>query len=167
MCSRGVYQLRVLKLQYCDWGGSSKGVRELLDGDLIDQFLAQNEHLKFIAYMRRGAHPYIRSEYINAWTKTVSLRNLSPSEIMDAFERERSQCGRRAWKFSGNKVISTNKSVQGKWTANMWGTDLRYEDEVLRELPEVPLQIIMRKKTVKQVTSEAQKLEEFMKQRII
>lgn len=138
MCNRGVFQLRLIKLQYCDWGGSSRGIRDLFKTELVEEFLDKNPHLVFEAYMKRGPHPYVYTQYINGWNRTISLRNLKPEEILQILERVRSQTGHSAWKHAGEKVISTNKSIQGPWRPNMWNSLAAYEDQALKDLPEYP-----------------------------
>lgn len=46
MCSRGVFQLQKLSLYFCDYGGSSAGIRELLTSNKFKNFLATNPHIK-------------------------------------------------------------------------------------------------------------------------
>lgn len=42
MCTRGVYQLRKLSLYFCDFGGSSAGVREALTSPSLKDFMQDN-----------------------------------------------------------------------------------------------------------------------------
>jgi hypothetical protein len=114
MCSRGVYQLRNVKLQFCDWGGSSKGVRDLLATQDLDNFLELNQSIKFAAYIRTGCHPCLFTEYISGWECSIPLRNLAPEEILDKLVKARNQFGQRAIPHSGHKVISVNPSIQGQ-----------------------------------------------------
>lgn len=45
MCTRGVYQLRKLSLYFCDFGGSSAGVRQALVTPELKQFMEENQHI--------------------------------------------------------------------------------------------------------------------------
>lgn len=45
MVSRGVHQLKNIRLYLCDFGGSSAGVREFLKSDKFVDFVKANEHL--------------------------------------------------------------------------------------------------------------------------
>ena len=139
-----------MKLQYCDWGGSSKGVRELLSKNELDVFLQQNPSINFAAYIRTGSHPCFHTEYINGWHCSIPLRNLQPEEVMEMLLKARNQFGQRAIPHSGPKVISGNPSIQGIWKPDMWGTTKLYEEQVLRELPPYPLEIITRKQKSKE-----------------
>ena len=39
MCTRGVFQLRKLSLYFCDFGGSSRGVRQALASQELNVFM--------------------------------------------------------------------------------------------------------------------------------
>mmetsp|Transcript_19596 Transcript_19596/g.36006 ORF Transcript_19596/g.36006 Transcript_19596/m.36006 type:complete len:167 (-) Transcript_19596:523-1023(-) len=138
MVSRGVFQLKNLKLLFCDFGGRSQGIRNLLQTEKLDEFVTQNPQIKFEAIVKTGFSPYIKTEYVNGWTRTVDLSNASAEEVLEAIQSARDQLGRRALKHSGNKVVSTNPSIQGKWRPNMWNTAHIYEDSKHEQYPEYP-----------------------------
>jgi hypothetical protein len=103
MCTRGIYQLRKIHLQFCDIGGkysvlvkvligSSKGVRYFLQSDILKSFVKRNPQIEFRFMRRRGNHPFITSTYINGYIKDLALRNMNPEEILHEFERVRSSC---------------------------------------------------------------------------
>jgi large subunit ribosomal protein L43 len=69
MVSRGVHQLKNIRLYFCDFGGSSAGVRAFLQSENLVNFMNQHEHLRLEVYMRRNHHPYISSTYINGYVK--------------------------------------------------------------------------------------------------
>ena len=58
-------------------GGSSLGIREVLKSQTFADFVNDNEHLKVEIFMKRGAHPYISSTFINGYVKDIPLRNKS------------------------------------------------------------------------------------------
>jgi Mitochondrial ribosomal protein L51 / S25 / CI-B8 domain. len=101
MCVRGVWQLKKLHLQFCDHGGkdldpsynnslgSSKGVREFLESDLLKEFVKKNPQIEFKFLLKRGTHPFITSTYVNGYIKDLSLRNKNPEEIIEEFKRVR------------------------------------------------------------------------------
>ena len=45
MVSRGVNQLKNLRVYFCDYGGSSVGIREALKSQEMVDFMEKNEHL--------------------------------------------------------------------------------------------------------------------------
>lgn len=69
MVSRGINQLKSVRLYFCDFGGSSLGVRDLLKSEEFVKFVQSNEHLKVEVYMRRNHHPYMSSTYVNGYVK--------------------------------------------------------------------------------------------------
>ena len=69
MACRGVHQLKYVKMFFCDWGGSSAGVREALKSEQLVSFVKQNPHLRFQFYMKRNHHPYMESVYLNGYVK--------------------------------------------------------------------------------------------------
>jgi len=46
MCSRGVFQLKKLSVYFCDFGGSSSGVRDFISSPSITQFLKANPQIE-------------------------------------------------------------------------------------------------------------------------
>lgn len=140
MAVRGIFQLRNIKLQFCDFGGSSQGVRALLQTAAIEEFLDRNPHIKLEAYQVRGRHPYLRTEYVNGWCRTVSLRNLNDGEVLKVLEGARNQVGHKAWKHAGPKVYSARTSIQGRWQPNMWGNTAGVEEFAQRNPPPPPFE---------------------------
>lgn len=85
MVSRGVSQLKYIRLYFCDFSGSSTGVREFLKSESMKEFVEGNPQLKFDIFMRRGNHPYMSSTYINGYVKDQPLRNMKDEEIGEQF----------------------------------------------------------------------------------
>jgi len=69
MVSRGVPQLKNIRLYFCDHGGSSQGVRTALKSPQMIEFLGMNPDLKLEVFLKRNFHPYISSTYINGYVK--------------------------------------------------------------------------------------------------
>lgn len=138
MVSRGVFQLKSVKLLFCDQGGSSKGVRSLLETEALDKFMEVNPQIQFEAIINTGNHPYIKTEYVNGWKRTIGLKNYSADQILEAFTRARSHVGRMAHKHSSSKVVSSNPSIQGGWRPNFWQTAHVFEDSKHEQLPQPP-----------------------------
>lgn len=77
MCSRGVYQLQKLSLFFCDFGGSSLGVRQLLISDKLRIFKEQNKQIEFNFICKRNSHPFLIGNYINGYVKQAPVRSFS------------------------------------------------------------------------------------------
>ena len=82
MVSRGVPQLKNIRLYFCDFGGSSKGVRSALQSPEMAKFFKDNSHLKLEVYMKRNFHPFISSTYINGYVKDQSLKSMEADEVI-------------------------------------------------------------------------------------
>ncbi|KAG8073958.1 hypothetical protein GUJ93_ZPchr0006g43743 [Zizania palustris] len=64
MALRGVWQLQKLVVNYCDWGGSSRGIRAFMETHL--QVLREkNPHLEVVTELVRGQHPNLKGIYKN------------------------------------------------------------------------------------------------------
>ncbi|CDW76166.1 UNKNOWN [Stylonychia lemnae] len=137
MVSRGVHQLKNLRLYFCDFGGSSLGVRDFLKSQELADFVNQNEHLKVEVFMRRNHHPYISATYINGFVKDQPLRNLPPEEILDQLERQNNTFGRSSTLLKHNsiKVNGNTQSVQGKWNNNTWNRFPQHQMETFKLIP--------------------------------
>jgi large subunit ribosomal protein L43 len=106
MVSRGVPQLKNIRLYFCDFGGSSLGVRNTLQSPQLVNFVAENPHLQIEISMRRNFHPYISSTYINGYVKDQSLKNMKEDEILEWLTKVNSEFGRRPLKHNSVKVVS-------------------------------------------------------------
>jgi len=135
MSCRGVFQLKKLHLQYCDYGGSSKGVREFLNSVYVKEFMEKNPQIEFKFFNKRGAHPYITATYINGFMKDQSLRNCDLQGVLNEFFRVRNSFGRKHITHNGKKVYGVTPSVQGGWRHNLWNNYPRHEFEYIREIP--------------------------------
>jgi large subunit ribosomal protein L43 len=113
MVSRGVNQLKNIRLYFCDFGGSSLGVRDLLKSEELANFVNKNEHLKIEIFMKRGHHPYMSSTYINGYVKDQPLRNMEDNQVMDEFVKFNNAHGRKALQHNSVKVVGYKKSIQG------------------------------------------------------
>ena len=54
MVSRGVPQLKNIRLYFCDYGGSSIGVRDALKSQEMADYMTKNEHLELEVSLRRN-----------------------------------------------------------------------------------------------------------------
>jgi large subunit ribosomal protein L43 len=135
MVSRGVNQLKNIRLYFCDFGGSSTGVRDFLKSEELVNFVTKNESLKVEVYLKRGNHPYMSSTYINGYVKDQPLRNMQGEEVMDEFVKFNNAIGRKALLHNSIKVVGNKKSIQGMWRDNMWTQYPKHTLEVQREVP--------------------------------
>lgn len=109
MVSRGVQQLKHIRLYFCDFGGSSVGVREALKSQEMADYMAENPHLRLEVNLKRNNHPYMSSTFINGYVKDQSLKNLDADEIMGWFTRVNKEFGRRPMKHNGKENLTVNR----------------------------------------------------------
>jgi large subunit ribosomal protein L43 len=76
MCTRGVFQLRKLSVYFCDFGGSSAGVREFLMSEQLKSFMEDNKHIDYNFIVKRNYHPFVTGGYINGYLKDITLRSV-------------------------------------------------------------------------------------------
>mmetsp|Transcript_12049 Transcript_12049/g.13866 ORF Transcript_12049/g.13866 Transcript_12049/m.13866 type:complete len:179 (+) Transcript_12049:15-551(+) len=136
MCTRGIYQLKRLSIFFCDWGGSSEGVRKALSSNELKTFFESNPQIEREYLLKRGKHPYLVGTYVNGYTKTVPLRNNSVEDVVINMQTARNQFGRHALPHAGTKIFSARKSVQGGWKEGLWNPYPIHKAEKVKELPE-------------------------------
>ncbi len=122
MACRGIHQLKNIRLYFCDFGGSSLGVRDFMKSQEMADFIKKNEHLNLEVYLKRGHHPYMSSTYINGYVKDQPLRNFKEDEVFQEFVKFNNSIGRQALKHNIPKVASSKKSIQGEWKSDLWET---------------------------------------------
>jgi len=130
MAVNGERCLKSLTLRYCEYGGSSAGMREFLSAGTHNKFqeshpfLTVNEvfaqrHTSF----KGNRHPGVVAEYVvNGLTTTqqVSVRNYTPQEILDTLiflVNKRPQ--KRRWTEKHRHTTKT-PSIQGVWHPEQW-----------------------------------------------
>ena len=112
MCSRGVWQLKSLLVQYCEHGGSSHGVRDYLQRLLLP-FAQANPQLRIAVTTRANRHPRVQGWYVKDDGKSLSLANLSAEQIAERiqFLRDARPIGMR----KNAKAFRSTPSIQGEW----------------------------------------------------
>ena len=140
MVSRGVNQLKHIRLYFCDFGGSSTGVRDFLKSQELVNFVKTNEHLKLEVFLKRGHHPYMSSTYINGYVKDQPLRNMDNDDVFEEFIKFNNAFGRKALHHNSIKVMGSKKSIQGQWQDNKWSQYPKHMLENKREVPYVEVE---------------------------
>jgi len=126
MSLRGVRQLRELLVRFSDIDGSSKGIREWMQKNLLD-LANKNPHISFQVETIRNRHPILRANYLNGNSKTIGVKNLTPKEINEYAEFLNNQIGRKMSSTGYAKpVVSRNPSIQGEWHERMDLIDLKF-----------------------------------------
>lgn len=103
-------------VQYCNWGGSSQGVRDFLTHEKtsLAKFASQFKDTLFEVKQQNG-HPKFILHYNNGKTHDLDVRNENVSEITKKLWESLQQSGNDRFKFN-QKVMSNNESVRGVWS---------------------------------------------------
>ncbi|XP_073236229.1 large ribosomal subunit protein mL43-like [Porites lutea] len=111
---RFVRPLQRLVLNYCQRGGSSRGIREYIDKNVVE-FAKNNPEVTVYVRERNGKHPRIVANFINGNSKIVEVKNKTPEEIKEWVERLRNESGVKVQKIR-QFWHTENPSIQGTWT---------------------------------------------------
>lgn len=114
-----------IKVNYCNWGGSSKGIRELLQAGEINKLGASKKSI-FFEIAKRSGHPSIEFHYNNDTVKDIPIKNLESSEVLKKINEYSQASGADLFKWN-HKVLSNNESVRGIWSPLHLSKDNRHK----------------------------------------
>ncbi|KAK9239747.1 thioredoxin-like protein [Lipomyces kononenkoae] len=102
-----------LTFRYCNWGGSSVGMRKYLHENL-QGIAAANPGVEMEVQVRKG-HPVITGDYMNGRQKVICVRNMKPHEIEKKVQILRDASGQKLRRMK-HPVYSTNQGPRGIWS---------------------------------------------------
>ena len=114
-----------IRVQYCNWGGSSKGVRAVLAGEGIKKFAASKPSI-VVELIKRSGHPTLSFEYNNEQTRTVDIANADETTVLQKLAEFSQYSGQKLYKFN-HRVKSENESVRGVWSPLHVHKDVRHK----------------------------------------
>ncbi|EPS44562.1 hypothetical protein H072_1453 [Dactylellina haptotyla CBS 200.50] len=109
-----ILQCKRLEFNFCDVGGSSRGMKAFLKTRL-SAFAKENPQVEIVVAPRPHKHPIIRGVYINNREKVVCVRNLEVLQVLQKAELLRDASGVKLKKIN-KPVQSLNDSVRGIWS---------------------------------------------------
>ncbi|KAK4961264.1 39S ribosomal protein L51, mitochondrial [Elasticomyces elasticus] len=126
-----VLQCKRLDFHYCDWAGSSRGMKyasilpyhsstsNYMSSAFLKHhlplFAAQNPSIEISVSPRPGRHPVIKGQYINGREKAICVRNMEPTEVNKKAELLKTASGEKL-RRDRRPVKSVNESVRGVWS---------------------------------------------------
>lgn len=111
---RYVCQLQRLTLTFCKTHGSSRGMREYIERELVN-FARDNPGVVVYLKPRRHRDPYIVAEYLNGERDMMRVNQLPANELVKWVDHFRTRSGVPIVRVI--KYWNTNHpSVQGFWT---------------------------------------------------
>lgn len=104
-----------IQIQYCNWGGSSQGVRDLLTNGQLNNFASNNKNI-FIEVIKKAGHPKATFHYSNkSKINEVDIKNLKFNEVLKKINEYSQRSGNELFKWN-HKVLSINQSTRGIWS---------------------------------------------------
>jgi hypothetical protein len=73
MATRGIYQCQKLTLRYCEYGGSSRAVRDYLKSGRLINWAVLRPSVEIKVKVINGKHPIVTGDYV---TKSVSNKSI-------------------------------------------------------------------------------------------
>jgi large subunit ribosomal protein L43 len=114
--SNAAQRLRIerVRILFCTFGGSSKGVRSFLATDFI-AYAQKHREVEFSIELRKRRHPVAHGLYRNGYERTLELSNMNSSEIKDRLEYLINSLGnkQRTPAQLSYGVLSRSPSIQG------------------------------------------------------
>ncbi|KAF5276020.1 hypothetical protein FQA39_LY00816 [Lamprigera yunnana] len=112
---RYVCQLQRVVLKFCKNHGTSRGMREFIEYDLLD-YTKENPGTVIYLKPRRHRGPVIKAEYLNGDTQLIYCRNYSRDEVGKWLNLVKTQSGNHDGTRLRKLWHTDNPSVQGPWT---------------------------------------------------
>ncbi|AGO10220.1 AaceriAEL321Cp [[Ashbya] aceris (nom. inval.)] len=111
-----IFPCKKITLQYCNWGGSSQGLRDFLTSKRLVKWAEKYPQIQF-EVVKKAGHPVLKAEYINGLNKAICVRNLNVDHVEQKLKLLRESSGAQLRHYPKNaNVLSLNQSVRGVWS---------------------------------------------------
>ena len=130
MATRGIFQLKTLKIFYCEHGGSSRAVRDFISSGRIVAWATQNPQIEVEVKVRNGKHPFVEGEYISGQPKQIGVKNEDTKRIYEVMDMLKNSSGRKMKRLN-RPVITQTPSIQGVWTPMLNLKEATFDIEIV------------------------------------
>ncbi|KAH7488394.1 hypothetical protein PRIC1_007490 [Phytophthora ramorum] len=127
MATKGVWQLKQVTIRYCQHGGSSRHVRQLLGDERFLKFVEANPQVQFETELKGARHPVLIGDYVTNERKVSDIKNQDIPFILDQLERLRNSSGRKMTHIK-KPVISKRPTIQGIWQPDLDFPEFKISD---------------------------------------
>ena len=134
MATRGIFQLKTLKIFYCEHGGSSRVVRDFLSSGRIINWALDNPQIQVEVKIRNGKHPFVEGEYVSGKPKQIGVKNEDMKRIYQVMDMLKNSSGRKMTRLN-RPVITQTPSVQGVWTPMLNLQDVQFDIQMVPGTP--------------------------------
>ncbi|SCU97183.1 LAFA_0G10220g1_1 [Lachancea sp. 'fantastica'] len=111
-----IFPCKKIVLQYCNWGGSSQGMRNFLNSKRLNLLARKYPDIEFNVIKQSG-HPLVRAHYTNGREKVICVRNLNIDNVENKLKSLKDSSGEILHhRVSNDYVDSLNSSVRGVWS---------------------------------------------------
>lgn len=111
-----IFPCKKIILQYCNWGGSSQGMRDFLTSKRLNLLAKQYPHIEFNV-LKKSGHPLLRAEYTNRKEKVICVRSLNIDNVENKLKLLKDSSGETLRHYVSNDYVSSlNSSVRGVWS---------------------------------------------------
>ncbi|SCV04440.1 LANO_0G10220g1_1 [Lachancea nothofagi CBS 11611] len=111
-----IFPCKKIVLQYCNWGGSSQGMRDFLSSKRLDLLASKHPDIEFNV-LKKSGHPMVRAHYTNGREKVICVRSLNVDNVENKLKLLRDSSGEVLHhRVAKDYVESLNSSVRGVWS---------------------------------------------------
>ncbi|ETI34332.1 hypothetical protein F441_18932 [Phytophthora nicotianae CJ01A1] len=127
MATKGVWQLKQVTIRYCQHGGSSRYVRQLLGDERFLKFVEENPQVQFETELKGARHPILIGDYVTNERKVSDIKNQDIPFIMKQLERLRNSSGRKMTHIK-KPVFTKRPTIQGIWQPDLDFPEFKISD---------------------------------------
>ncbi|SCU82139.1 LADA_0C03246g1_1 [Lachancea dasiensis] len=122
-----LFPCKKIVLQYCNWGGSSQGMRDFLSSKRLDLLAQKYREVEFNV-LKQSGHPLLRAYYTNGREKVICVRNLNIDNVENKLKLLKDSSGEILHHRAANDYVeSLNSSVRGVWSPMHQDASTRYK----------------------------------------